>query len=185
MDVVKDCILIIEKIFSVFFKLVWEVWVDLKYIVKWWGFKGMDVEVLEYDFRVGGNWKYKMVMFNGGEFIIEGQYIEIVEMERIVSSVDFKLMIEGVIMEMLFIVNGDKIDFVFNVIYFIVEYCKQQEEMGFYNGWGLVFENLVDYVQQIQEQNLFLIINNLSLGQSFLFGLFIMRMECVICCCFV
>ncbi len=149
MDAAKDRTLTIERTFSAPVKLVWEAWADAKHVANWWGPKGMKVEVLEHDFRVGGKWKYKMEMPNGGEFVSEGQYSEIVEMEKIVTSADFKPMTEGVTMEMLFTANGDKTDFVFNVIHPTAEYCKQQEEMGFYNGWGSVFENLADYVQKI------------------------------------
>lgn len=149
MDAAKDRTLTLERTFSAPLKLVWEAWSNPDHIAKWWGPKGMEVEVLEHDFKEGGNWKYKMAMPNGAEFITEGQYSEISPMEKIVSSADFKPMTEGVTMVMLFTAKGDKTEFTFHVIHPTAEYCKQQEEMGFYNGWGSVFDNLAAYVQEL------------------------------------
>jgi hypothetical protein len=38
--------------------------------------------------------------------------------------------------------NGDKTNFTFSVIYPTEEYGRQQEQMGFYNGWGSAFDRL-------------------------------------------
>ncbi len=87
-----------------------------------------------------------MQMPNGGEFITEGIYSQIVEHEKIVSSADFKPMTEGVEIQALFEAEGDKTKFTFNVVHPTEEYCKQQEQMGFYNGWGSTFDRLDEFV---------------------------------------
>ena len=97
-------------------------------------------KVIEHDFKVGGKWKYAMPMPDGNEFISEGTYKEIVPLEKIFTSADFKPMTENVELQCYFEADGDKTKFTFKVIHATAAYCKQQEEMGFYNGWGSTLE---------------------------------------------
>ena len=136
--------LTLERTFDAPLKLVWEAWTQPEHIASWWS-KGLPMNIVEHDFSVGGKWKYSVTMPNGSEFVSEGTYAEIVPMEKIVTSADFKPMTEGVTMHMEFEANGDKTNFKFSVVHETEEYCKQQEKMGFYNGWGSFFENLNDY----------------------------------------
>ena len=81
-------------------------------------------------------------MPNGSKFTSNGEYLEIVEFEKIVTSADFKPMTEGVELHILFEAVGEQTKFTFSVVHPSEEYCRQQEEMGFYNGWGSAFERL-------------------------------------------
>ena len=108
----------------------------------------MEVKVIEHDFTIGGNWKYAMSMPDGNAFISDGVYSEIVELEKIVSSANFKPMTEGVEIQALFEEVGDKTHFSFHCIHPTEEYCKQQEKMGFYNGWGSVFDRLAEFLKK-------------------------------------
>ena len=144
---VSKRILTIKRTFNVPRKLVWEAWIKPEHIVQWWGPKGMQIKVIEHDFKVGGKWKYVMPMPDGSEFISDGVYSEIVEPEKIVTSANFKPMTEGVVLQVLFEENGDKTNFTFSVIHPTEEYCKQQEKMGFYNGWGSAFDRLENFVK--------------------------------------
>jgi uncharacterized protein YndB with AHSA1/START domain len=129
----------LKKTFDAPVELVWEAWTQPEHIAQWWGPKGMSLTVVEHNFKVGGTWKYVMPMPNGSEFISEGQYAEIVKFQKIVTSANFRPMTEGVEIRVLFEKNGEKTNFVFSVIHPTEEYCKQQEKMGFYNGWGSTF----------------------------------------------
>ena len=51
-------------------------------------------------------------------------------------------MTENVELQCLFKEDGNQTIFTFNVIHQTPEYCKQQEEMGFYNGWASAFDRL-------------------------------------------
>ncbi|NMH88683.1 SRPBCC domain-containing protein [Flavivirga algicola] len=139
--------LTIEKTFNAPVQLVWDAWTQSEHILKWWAPNGMDLKVIEHDFKVGGKWKYTMQMPDGTEFISEGAYTEIVELEKIVTSADFKPMTENVELQAYFEAVGEKTKFTFNVVHATPEYCKQQEEMGFYNGWGSAFERLVKHLE--------------------------------------
>ena len=142
MNDLKNRTLTIEKTFNAPIQVVWDAWTQSEQILKWWGPKGMEIKVVEHDFKVGGKWKYSMTMPDGNEFVSEGTYKEIVEMEKVITSADFKPMTEDVELQALFEAHGDSTKFTFNVIHATPEYCKQQEEMGFYNGWGSAFDRL-------------------------------------------
>ena len=137
----------IEKTFDAPLQLVWEAWTQPEHIAQWWGPKGMEVNVIEHNFSVGGRWKYAMTMPDGNPFFSEGTYLEIVEQEKIVTSADFKPMTEGVELHIAFEAAGDTTKFSFSVVHPTEEYCRQQEEMGFYNGWGSAFERLETYLR--------------------------------------
>jgi uncharacterized protein YndB with AHSA1/START domain len=139
----------IKRTFDAPLKLVWEAWTQPEHIANWWGPKGMKTKIVEHDFRIGGRWKYIMAMLDGSEFIGEGKYSLIVELEKVFSSANFKPMTEGVEIRAFFEDDGDKTNFTFNVIHPTEEYCKQQEKMGFYNGWGSTFDRLETFVKTI------------------------------------
>ena len=138
----KSRTLTLTRTFQAPIKLVWEAWTQPEHIAGWWGPKGMDIKIVEHDFRVGGKWKYVMPMPDGKEFISQGVYSEIIAFKKIVTSADFMPMTAGVEIQASFEANGDQTIFTFSVIHPTVEYCKQQEKMGFYNGWGSAFDRL-------------------------------------------
>jgi len=86
----------IKKTFNAPIALVWEAWSDPQHIAKWWNPRGEGTTIVEHSFKVGGKWKYSMLMPNGQEFIAEGEYTEITELEKIASTANFKPMTEGV-----------------------------------------------------------------------------------------
>lgn len=134
--------LVIKKIFDAPVKLIWEAWTQPNHIIQWWAPQGMKVNVVEHNFKVGGKWKYLMPMPDGNEFISEGTYLEIEEYKKIVTTADFRPMTEGVELHINFEEDGDKTNFTFSVVHQTEEYCRQQEKMGFYNGWGSAFNRL-------------------------------------------
>ena len=148
MNELADRTLTIKRVFNAPLELVWEAWSQAEHIVQWWGPKGMKIEVLKHDFRVGGQWQYIMAMPDGSEFVADGTYSDIVVLEKIISSANFMPMTEGVEIQALFKARGDKTEFTFNCVHPTVEYCQQQEKMGFYNGWGSVFDRLAEHLQE-------------------------------------
>ena len=139
-------ILTIRKTFNVPRETVWEAWTRPEHILQWWAPPQMKIIIVEHNFKVGGTWKYSAPMPDGSEFISEGVYTEIIAPEKIVTSASFRPMTEGVIIQVLFEEQGDKTDFTFSVIHPTEEYCRQQEKMGFYNGWGSAFKRLEDFL---------------------------------------
>ncbi len=144
----KNRTLTIKRVLNAPIKLVWQAWTEPEHIAQWWGPKGMETKVIEHNFSVGGTWKYSMLMPDGNLFITEGIYSAIVEFIKIVSSADFKPMTEGVEIQALFEENGNETNFTFNVVHPTEAYCKQQEQMGFYNGWTSTFDRLNEFIQK-------------------------------------
>ena len=144
----NDRTITLKRTFDAPIILVWEAWTKPEHIAEWWSPKGIKTKVIEHDFQVGGTWKYLMPMPNGQEFVAESQYIEIVEMEKIISRANFKPMTEGVEIQSYFKENGDKTDLVFNVVHPTEEYKIQQEKMGVLNGWGSVFDRLDEFLRK-------------------------------------
>jgi uncharacterized protein YndB with AHSA1/START domain len=138
----------IKRTFNAPIELVWEAWTKPEHIVQWWSPKGMKTKIIEHTFKVGGKWKYAMPMPDGNEFIAEGEYISIVEFEKIISLANFRPMTEGVEIQSLFKKDGNKTEFTFNVVHPTEAYRIQQEKMGIMNGWGSVFERLEEFLKK-------------------------------------
>ncbi len=149
MDNLNDRTLTITKTFNAPVKLVWDAWTQSEHILKWWAPNGMDIQIIEHDFTVGGKWKYTMPMPDGSDFISEGRYKEIIPQKKIITSADFKPMTEGVELQSNFEADGEKTIFIFSVIHATPAYCKQQEKMGFYNGWGSTLARLEKVLETI------------------------------------
>jgi uncharacterized protein YndB with AHSA1/START domain len=143
--------LTLKRTFNAPIKLVWKAWTQPAHIVKWWAPKGMLVTVVEHDFRPGGKWKYTMPMPDGSEFISDGVYSVIVELEKIFTSANFRPMTEEVELQIFFEKAGNKTNFTFNVIHATEEYKKQQEQMGFFNGWGKAFDRLEELARSMED----------------------------------
>ena len=142
-----DKTITLKRTFEAPIELVWEAWTQAGHIANWWSPKGIQTKVVEHDFRVGGKWSYVMPMPNGKEFLAEGQYVEIVEFEKIISTADFKPMTEGVEIQALFEREGERTNFTFHVVHPTEAYRILQEKMGIMNGWGSVFERLAVFLQ--------------------------------------
>lgn len=59
-------------------------------IKRWWNAKRGEVTVAEHDLRVGGKWRNAMSTADGYEVAFAGEYLEIVENEKIVSTERFE-----------------------------------------------------------------------------------------------
>ncbi len=79
----------ITRVFDAPRELVWKAWTDPKYVMQWWGPKGFTCPTCKIDFRVGGKFLISMKSPDGQEFYNGGEYHEIVEHEKIVSSMYF------------------------------------------------------------------------------------------------
>lgn len=148
MSDLKNRTITIERTFNAPIALVWEAWSTPEHIAIWWSPKGIETKIIEHSFKVGGKWKYEMPMPNGQEFIAEGKYTEIIDLEKIVSKCSFKPMTQGVEIQSIFKKNGDKTDFTFHVIHPTEAYKIEQEKMGILNGWGSVFTRLEAFLTE-------------------------------------
>jgi uncharacterized protein YndB with AHSA1/START domain len=66
--------------------LVYKAWTTPELVKRWWTACRGEATIAEIDLRVGGKWRYVMVMDDGFEVAFHGEYREIVPNERIVST---------------------------------------------------------------------------------------------------
>jgi uncharacterized protein YndB with AHSA1/START domain len=66
--------------------LVYKAWTTPELIKQWWSGHRGAVTSAEIDLRVGGTWRYVMIATGGLEVAFHGEYREIVENERIVTT---------------------------------------------------------------------------------------------------
>lgn len=66
--------------------LVYRAWTTPSLVRKWWsGIRG-EMKVVDIDLRVGGAWRYVMLVHGGMEIAFHGEFREIVPNERIVTT---------------------------------------------------------------------------------------------------
>jgi uncharacterized protein YndB with AHSA1/START domain len=71
--------------------LLWRALTEPDLVKRWWAGERGEVTSAEIDLRVGGTWRYVMVASSGGfEVGFHGEYSELVEAERIVSTEVFE-----------------------------------------------------------------------------------------------
>jgi uncharacterized protein YndB with AHSA1/START domain len=66
--------------------LVYKAWTTPELVKQWWSGHRGSVTSAEIDLRVGGTWRYVMIATGGFEVAFHGEYREIVENERIVTT---------------------------------------------------------------------------------------------------
>lgn len=66
--------------------LVFEAWTQREHVVRWWGCGLMTMPVCDIDLRVGGAWRYVLLMPNGKEYGFHGVYQDIVPNARLVHT---------------------------------------------------------------------------------------------------
>ncbi|HEU6446442.1 MAG TPA: SRPBCC family protein [Gaiellaceae bacterium] len=70
--------------------LVYKAWTTPELVKRFWHANRGEMTVAEIDLRVGGKWRYAMVVQGGIEVAFHGEYREIVPNERIVSTEIFE-----------------------------------------------------------------------------------------------
>jgi uncharacterized protein YndB with AHSA1/START domain len=72
--------------------LIYKAWTTPDLVSRWWTARRGEMTICEIDLRVGGIWRYVMVTPRGQEVAFHGEYREIVENERLVSTEVFEPM---------------------------------------------------------------------------------------------
>jgi uncharacterized protein YndB with AHSA1/START domain len=76
--------------------LVYRAWTTPELVERWWHANRGRVTLVEIDLRVGGRWRQVMVADDGMEVGFHGEYREVVENERIVSTETYEGLPEDV-----------------------------------------------------------------------------------------
>ena len=91
----KDTQIVITREFAAPKHLVYKAWTTPDLIKRWWSGNRGGVTVAEVDLRVGGTWRFVMVTNGGFEVAFHGEYRELLENERIVSTEVYEGMPDG------------------------------------------------------------------------------------------
>jgi uncharacterized protein YndB with AHSA1/START domain len=71
--------------------LVYKAWTTPELVKRWWSGGRGEVTVCDIDLRVGGTWRYVLLAHGEFEVAFHGEYLEIVEDERIVNTEVYEL----------------------------------------------------------------------------------------------
>lgn len=82
----RDEQILITRRFAAPPRLVWRAWTTPELVRRWWTARRGEATVVEIDLRVGGAWRYAMVLPDGLEVGFHGEYREVVPDERLVST---------------------------------------------------------------------------------------------------
>ncbi len=91
----RDTQILITREFAAPARLVYQAWTTPELIKRWWSANRGTVTLAEVDLRVGGKWRFVMVTEDGFEVGFHGEYRELVENQRIVSTEVYEGMPEG------------------------------------------------------------------------------------------
>jgi uncharacterized protein YndB with AHSA1/START domain len=86
----NDTEILITRDFAAPRHLVYRAWTTPELIARWWHAKRGTITSIEVDLRVGGTWRYVMTAHGGFEVAFHGEYLEVVQDERIVSTEIFE-----------------------------------------------------------------------------------------------
>ncbi len=147
--------LVLEREVSVTPEQVWAAWTQPEHIVNWFTPKPWETIDCRIDLRPGGEF-YTQMRSPEGEVMEGGSgcYLEVVPNERLVWTPallpGYRPAPEGdlpftaaILMEPT--ATGTKYTAI--AMHRDAAVCKQHEEMGFFEGWGTVLEQLVEYMQ--------------------------------------
>lgn len=85
-----DTQILITREFDAPRHLVFLAWTTPELIKRWWSGGRGDVTTAEVDLRPGGSWRYVMTANAGFEVAFHGEFLEIIDGERIVSTEVFQ-----------------------------------------------------------------------------------------------
>lgn len=88
----SDTQLLITREFDAPRHLVYKAWTTPELVRRWWSGQRGTMTVVEIDLRVGGTWRYVMEAQGGFEVAFHGEYRELVENERIVTTEIYEAM---------------------------------------------------------------------------------------------
>lgn len=85
-DTLPGATLTLTRTFDAPRALVYRLWTDARYVALWWGIDGSTNPVCVLDVRPGGRWRIDMRTASGTVYPNGGEYLEVVENERLVYT---------------------------------------------------------------------------------------------------
>lgn len=145
--------LVLERTIDVPRSLVWKAWTEPEHLMKWFTPIPWKTVSCEIDLRPGGIFSTTMRSPEGVDMpASEGCYLEVVENEKLVFTdglgPDYRPKGEGFMTAILYLEDereGTKYTAI--AIHKDPEDKDKHEAMGFYDGWGTVVTQMVEYIK--------------------------------------
>ena len=135
--------------------LVWECWTRPEHIPHFFVPRPHKVTAVDIDLRVGGRFNTTFEV-DGAEMQNNGVYLEVIDGEKLVFtdtySEDWKPAPDPFMTAILLLKDTADGGTEYTAIarHRSVEKCKAHEEMGFYDGWGTVVDQLEEYAETLR-----------------------------------
>ena len=153
--------IVITRVFNAPRSLVWKAWTEPGHVEKWFGPKGFTTTVEKQELRVGGRSRFVMHGPDGKDYPCEGTYLELVPMQRIVTTDEFAEDYEnttradlpaGIILTVLFEdvgADGMKTRITLRIQHPTAEEKKKHEDMGVVGGWNSTLDCLEELLAEM------------------------------------
>ncbi|HWM48750.1 MAG TPA: SRPBCC family protein [Xanthobacteraceae bacterium] len=144
--------LVLERDVDVPVELVWKAWTTPEHLRHWFVPKPWTITACELDLRPGGVFRSVMRSPDGQEFTNEGCYLEVTPHERLIFTDTLlpgyrpspKPFFTAVLqLER----RGSGTRYTAIAIHGNEETRKNHEQMGFYDGWGTVVDQMAAYIK--------------------------------------
>ena len=155
MDLDPKTDLKLERIVNIPRQLVWECWTTPEHIKHFFVPRPHRVSGCQIDLRVGGRFNTTFEV-DGAEMQNEGVFLEIVPGEKLVFtdsySEGWKPSADPFLTAMLLLADAENGATRYTAIarHRSEEARKTHEEMGFFEGWGIVIDQLADYAATLR-----------------------------------
>jgi len=143
-----DTQILITREFAAPKHLVYRAWTTPELIKRWWTARRGEATVAEVDLRVGGKWRYVMVTDGGFEVGFHGEYREIVENERIVSTEVYEGMPEGEALNTItFTGTGERT----RLTILVQHSCREHRDAHIESGMESGLQDALDLLEQVAQ----------------------------------
>jgi uncharacterized protein YndB with AHSA1/START domain len=151
--------LVIERVVDVPPKLVWTCWTEPRHVVKWFTLDPWKTVDCEIDLRPGGMFRWVMQSPEGEQFPNTACYLEIVPERRLIWTDVLhpgyrpapNTILAGLPLTAIITLEpeGKGTRYTATALHRNVEERDKHEEMGFFEGWGTVLDQLVAHAKTI------------------------------------
>jgi uncharacterized protein YndB with AHSA1/START domain len=145
--------LVLERVVDVPRALAWEAWTKPEHLKKWFTPAPWTIAACEVDLRPGGLFRVDMRSPDGRESSdIRGCYLDVVPQERLVwtdaLTAGYRPAVKPFITAIVtFATEGNGTRYKAVVLHGSEDDRKRHEEMGFFDGWGTVLDQMVALIK--------------------------------------
>lgn len=146
--------LVLDRLIDVPRELVWKCWTIPEHVSKWFTPKPWYISDCEIDLRPGGIFRTVMNGPDGEQSINYGCFLDIVPNERLIWTDALRpgyRPAESPFLTAVLLLKdeGPKTRYTAAAIHRDEDTRNRHEEMGFYDGWGTVLDQMIDYSKTI------------------------------------